>query len=165
MKTEEHKEREALPLRQVTLCFLTKGDEILLAMKKRGFGEGRWNGTGGKPQGEETIEETAVRETNEEIGVKTKDLKQVATLNFYFPHNSNWNQQVIVYLSENWEGEPSETEEMFPQWYKKDNLPFNSMWADDIFWLPLVLEGKKLKAEFIFGEGDIVLDSRIEEIN
>ncbi len=33
---------------QTTLCFLLKGDEILLALKKRRFGTGKWNGVGGK---------------------------------------------------------------------------------------------------------------------
>ena len=40
-------------------------------MKKRGFGANRWNGVGGKMEANDTtIEETAKRETQEEIGVK-----------------------------------------------------------------------------------------------
>jgi hypothetical protein len=31
-----------------TLCFCLKNDLVLLAMKKRGFGTGKWNGYGGK---------------------------------------------------------------------------------------------------------------------
>ena len=31
-----------------TLCLLMRDNEILLAMKKRGFGVGKWNGVGGK---------------------------------------------------------------------------------------------------------------------
>ena len=27
-----------------TLCFCVRGDSVLLAMKKRGFGGGKWNG-------------------------------------------------------------------------------------------------------------------------
>ena len=59
-------------MKQTTLCLLVKGDEILLAMKKRGFGEGRWNGTGGKfdPENDKDIFDTAKRETKEEIGVE-----------------------------------------------------------------------------------------------
>jgi hypothetical protein len=48
-------------MRNATLLFLIKksGDqisEICLAMKKRGFGVGRWNGAGGKVSQGETIE-------------------------------------------------------------------------------------------------------------
>ena len=71
-------------MKQATLLFLLKNNQILLAMKKRGFGQGRWNGAGGKPKDEETIIETAIRETQEEIGVTPKNISQVATLDFYF---------------------------------------------------------------------------------
>ena len=36
------------PLKNVTLLLIRKDDEVLLAMKKRGHGAGKWNGTGGK---------------------------------------------------------------------------------------------------------------------
>jgi hypothetical protein len=32
-------------LRLTTLCYVRREGEILLAMKKRGFGKGKWNGT------------------------------------------------------------------------------------------------------------------------
>ena len=134
-------------------------------MKKRGFGQGRWNGVGGKRHGEENIELTARRETEEEIGITPRDLEKVAVLNFYFPHNSDWNQQVLVYFTENWDGEPTESDEMAPKWYKKSQLPFDSMWPDDIYWLPLVLAGKKIEADFMFGEGDSILEFYIEELS
>lgn len=164
MRIEEYKERELPVLRQATLCFLIKDDEILLAMKKRGFGVGRWNGMGGKAKNGEKIETAAIRETNEEVGVTPKNLKKKAVLKFYFPHRPDWNQEVTVYFSKKWEGELSESGEMLPKWYKKNNLPFDSMWSDDIHWLQPVLEGKKIEAEFLFGEGDVVLDSKIKEV-
>lgn len=39
----------------------TRTREILLGMKKRGFGMGKWNGFGGKIEGDETTEEGARR--------------------------------------------------------------------------------------------------------
>jgi len=151
-------------VKQATLLFLLKDNQILLAMKKRGFGANRWNGVGGKPNENENILDTAVRETQEEIGVIPKNISQVATLDFYFQNKSEWDQQVLVYTAREWEGEPIETEEMNPQWFDIDKIPFDSMWSDDPFWLPLVLSGKKLHAEFTFGESDIILDKKIKEI-
>lgn len=43
---------------------------VLLGMKKRGFGEGKWNGFGGKREGEETMVECAQRELQEESGLQ-----------------------------------------------------------------------------------------------
>lgn len=45
-----------------------KENQILLAMKKRGFGAGKWNGAGGKINAGETIEEATTREVDEELG-------------------------------------------------------------------------------------------------
>ena len=65
-------------MKQATLCFLVRENkgkiyEVCLAMKKRGFGMGRWNGVGGKVENE-SIEEAAAREAKEEINVEVKDI-------------------------------------------------------------------------------------------
>lgn len=44
-----------------TLTFVVDAGKILLGMKKRGFGAGRWNGFGGKVDPGESIEEAAKR--------------------------------------------------------------------------------------------------------
>ena len=155
----------AHPLTQATVLFLIRGDELLLAMKKRGFGAGRWNGVGGKALSGEAIEEAARRETEEEIGVRATSLRRSATLDFYFPHRPEWSQQVHAFLTEKWEGEPGESEEMAPQWFKLTEIPYKKMWSSDSLWLPKVLEGLSITAEFVFGEGDKVLEHEVREAN
>jgi len=141
-------------LKKTSLCLLLRDDQILLAMKKRGFGAGKWNGYGGKPQEGEAIEETAIREMREEIGVgaKLSDLNKVATLRFYFKSTPEWNQEVNIFTILTWEGEPLESEEMKPAWFTRSKIPYESMWPDDKYWLPKVLEGKKLTGDFYFNE-------------
>ena len=51
------------PNKLLTLLFVLKPGQVLLGLKKRGFGEGRWNGFGGKVQPDEAIEEAAIRYT------------------------------------------------------------------------------------------------------
>lgn len=156
-------------MKQVSLCLLTRekdgGKEILLAMKKRGFGVGWWNGTGGKfnpEKGDKNIIDTAIRETEEEVGVKIKDLEKFAILDFYFPYHQDWNQQVHVFLVKDWEGKPLESEEMLPRWFKINAIPFEKMWDDDQYWLPLVLEGKKFMANLVFKKGEKIAEKHFE---
>jgi len=153
-----------------TLLFLIKksGDtisHICLAMKKRSFGKGRWNGVGGKLNEGESIESAVIRETKEEIGVHPKNFKKVAELCFNFPeHKKHFNQTAHVYFCDEWENNPAESEEMNPQWFHVDELPFHSMWPDDIFWLPKVLQGEIIKGNFLFGDSDNVLEHELEDI-
>ena len=138
--------------------------DICLAMKKRGFGAGKWNGVGGKIKPEETIEESARRETKEEIFVSLGNLKKVGELSFSFPHE---NERVImhVYFSEEWEGEPKESEEMKPRWFSVDSLPYEKMWDDDPFWIPKVLQGNLIKAEFEFDKDDLVTKHQVDVVD
>ncbi len=151
-------------LRQATLCFLCRDKEILLAMKKRGFGKGRYNGPGGKPEGLESVEEAIKREVKEEIGVEVGKMEKVAVLDFYFASKPEWNQQVTVFKSIEWQGEPVESEEMAPEWFVNEKIPYEKMWPDDIYWLPKVIEGKKIRASFLFGENDVVLEKEVVEV-
>ncbi len=64
----------------------------------------------------------------------------------------------------NWEGEPVESEEILPQWFNKQDLPLNSMWSDAKYWLPKVLQGMRLNAEFTFGKELTVEEVNIEEV-
>ena len=149
-------------MKQATLCFLIKDSKILLAMKKRGFGVGRWNGSGGKVETGEKIIDAAIRETQEEIGVEIKNPEQAGLFHFKFAHKPEWNQDVTLFIAKDWTGEPQESEEMKPKWFSFDEIPYSQMWPDDIHWMPHILNNKKLEADFLFGEKDKILDYNIK---
>jgi hypothetical protein len=46
---------------------------VLLGLKKRGFGAGKWNGFGGKVEQGESIRTAAIREMKEEAGIESVD--------------------------------------------------------------------------------------------
>lgn len=149
-------------LRQATLVFLVRSNEVLLAMKKRGFGKGKWNGAGGKQMENENIEETAKRELSEEIGVVAKEVERVGELDFYFDNKPEWSQRVIVFIVRNWEGELVESEEMAPKWFKFDEVPYEDMWESDKEWLPQVLKGKRIVGGYLFDETQKLLEKSLE---
>jgi 8-oxo-dGTP diphosphatase/2-hydroxy-dATP diphosphatase len=147
----------------LTLCLVVKDGRVLLGMKKRGFGAGRWNGFGGKVQEGETIADAAIREMKEESGVDVRNLEEVGMLEFVFPDNSQIHE-VHIYTTTQFEGEPAESEEMRPRWFAFGEVPYEDMWPDDQFWLPKVLVGKKIQGRFEFGPDDSIIAQHLEEI-
>lgn len=55
------RENQMLSPKLLTLVLVVQPGKVLLGMKKRGFGVGKWNGFGGKVQPGETIEDAARR--------------------------------------------------------------------------------------------------------
>jgi ADP-ribose pyrophosphatase YjhB (NUDIX family) len=144
-------------MKLVTNCFCLKNNKILLGMKKRGHGVGKWNGYGGKIEDSETIKKGAIREIKEESGLSVQEdaLEQVACLNFYFDNILVF--ECHVFFVHAWSGIPSETEEMRPQWYDTNSLPLSQMWVNDQQWLPLVLSGKKIKGDcYLSADGNVL---------
>lgn len=155
--------KESHPDIRRTLLFLRRDNEILLAMKKRGFGAGLYNGVGGKLEAGETIEQALLRETREEIFVVPMNYRQVAELDFIqdAETDSPWHMYVYAYLCDEWQGEPTESEEMAPEWFSLDEIPYDKMWQDDEFWLPMVLSGDKVTGMFTFDENDKLLSHSV----
>lgn len=147
----------------LTLVIIEENGQVLLGMKKRGFGAGRWNGFGGKIEGEESLIEAAKRETLEEAGVEVTKLIEVGIIDFEFVGNPEI-LEVHIFKALKWQGEPRETEEMKPKWFDIAEIPYEQMWTDDKYWLPLFLEGKRFKAYFLFDENDQVLNYELKEV-
>ena len=153
-------------MKHMTLLFLLREDkkEVLLAMKKRGFGEGKWNGVGGKVEEGETVEQAVIREAQEEIGVGVDEtyLTHRGQIEFVFASPNETHLLVHVFTATQWEGTPSESEEMKPEWYSFDSVPYTDMWVDDPYWLPQMLEGKNINATFNFNtDGSAILSKDI----
>jgi 8-oxo-dGTP diphosphatase len=97
------------------------------------------------------------------VNVRSKDLIEVAVINFYFPDipNETSDQQVHAYIVKRWEGLPTETTEIKPEWFSIDEIPLNKMWDDAKYWIPLILGGKKIKGDFLFDKKFIVVEHKI----
>lgn len=150
--------------KQLTLCLIHSHPRVLLGMKKRGFGEGRFNGFGGKVDAGETIEDAARREVLEECGLSVRNLEKRGILEFSFEKNPEEILEVHIFHTEHFEGEPQETDEMLPEWFTVASIPYTEMWPDDIHWMPMFFAGKHFKGSFHFGENDVILKNSLEEI-
>jgi len=146
----------------LTLAIVHQGDKVLLGMRKRGFGAGRFNGFGGKIEDEESIEAAARRELFEEAGITADNLNKIGIIDFEFKEKEDI-LEVHLFKIKKFSGEIIESEEMRPEWFSVDSIPFSSMWSDDIHWFNLFLNDVKFKAKFLFDQNDMVIKYDIIE--
>jgi len=141
-------------MKVATICFPIQGDTIFLANKKRSFGAGHLNGWGGKVDGDESIAATASRELFEESTIETDpaDMELVAIIDFF--EETNHIFECHVFFVRQWQGTLQETEEMgIPEQFPLDSVPYERMWKSDHLWMPLICEGKKIRAKAIYKKG------------
>lgn len=154
--------------KKVTTLCIVKGDgRILLGMKKRGFGEGRWNGFGGKLHENETIEQCAIREVKEEAGIDVVEMKKHGVILFKFEDNGlegNPDMEVNIFSISKYKGEITESDEMRPRWFLHEEIPYDSMWPDDEYWLSMLLEGKNFVGEFNFSDTKTIKSHVLTEV-
>ncbi|MDR6508666.1 8-oxo-dGTP diphosphatase [Arthrobacter oryzae] len=142
----------------VTLCFLLRdaeaGLEVLLGLKKTGFGTGKIVGLGGHVEPGESDAEAVCREVLEEAGVlvREEDLRRAGVVEFVFPSRPEWNMHTRLFTTRRWEGEPTESAEIAPEWFRADALPADRMWQDADHWLPVVLAGTEIDIVIVLND-------------
>lgn len=151
---------------RVTIAFVLKEGKVLLGMKKRGFGEGKWNGSGGKAQEGEKTETVMKREMKEEFNITPTKFEKVAEITFVepsIPGEGTW--MAHVFLISKWTGEITESEEMKPRWFSLNQVPYPKMWASDALWLPRILKGEKIKAKFTYNNNKKIKRQKITSVS
>jgi 8-oxo-dGTP diphosphatase len=140
------------------LCLIRRhtadGPEVLLGLKKTGFGAGKWVGLGGHIEAGEKPDAAAVREVQEEssLVVSADTLQHMASITFRFPVRPSWDQTAQVFVTWEFEGQPTDSDEVSPQWFAEEEVPFGLMWDDAKYWLPAVLSGQHVDVTVTFAD-------------
>jgi len=152
-------------VRYDTLCHIISDQRLLLLKKSVGlFGGGKWNGLGGKVRVGESPEQACVREVYEESGLRIKGLKYHGVLKFWF---GDTGEPIVVYVfsTKSFRGQLKESSEGILSWIDFEKVPYEEMWEDDRYWLPLLMEGKNFRGEFYFNqEGTKLLNHKLEAL-
>jgi len=142
------------PVDTAVLTFIRCDGKLLLILKKRGLGKGKFNAPGGRLEAGETPEQAAVRETQEEVGLTPQHLRPAGRLDFAF--TDGYSLRCHVFTADAYDGTLAETDEADPFWCSETDIPYGRMWTDDCIWIPLMLEGRRFEARFVF-DGDLML--------
>lgn len=135
---------------EATLCEVIDGENLLLKRASRGISKGKWNGLGGKIEENETIEESLVREVFEESGLRIKDPLKHGEVTFFKGGSPFF--KVHIFSTKKFEGSLRQSDEGEVKWFNTNEIPYEEMWPDDKFWLPILLDGKKFEGAFYFDE-------------
>jgi 8-oxo-dGTP diphosphatase len=148
---------------EATLCAVIRDGRILLQRKAAGrFGEGKWNGAGGKLEPGEDPTDGVIREVLEETGLRIREPRLHGLLDHYFGDRSTPAWSVHIFSATEFDGDLVGGEEGELRWFPVEEIPYGEMWEDDLHWLPLLLEGRNFDGAFYFNEdASRLLDFRL----
>ena len=156
--------RDWEPGEQATLVYLVRGDSVLLMRKLRGHGAGKVNAPGGRVEAGESVEACAMREVAEEVGIRVKALELRALLRYDDPAEG-FAMAGFAFVSSDFEDTPARTAEADPFWCRIDEIPYDEMWENDRIWLPRVLRGERIRADFRFCRDRLVAHTVVADAN
>lgn len=138
-----------LEMKIMTEALIVSGNKVLLGQrKKNGFGHGKWLGFGGKLENSETIDQAMTREFFEETSIKVLEFAKRGILTFHYINDPD--MEVHYYEVLKYKGEPQESNEMAVRWFNIESIPYDQMFPNDQYWLPMFLKKKFFKGEFYF---------------
>ena len=152
------------PLERATLVYLVRGESVLLIRKLRGHGAGKVNAPGGRVEAGESVEACAIREVAEEVGMRVNALALRALLRYHDPAQG-FAMAGFAFVSSDFQGTPSRTGEADPFWCPIDAIPYDEMWENDRIWLPRVLQGERIRADFRFCRDRLVAHAVVSDTN
>lgn len=103
-----------------TICFIRKGNKILLLNRNKKPNMGMWNGVGGKIEDNETPYEGIIRETLEETGIDLQSVTYKGNIGFKDKDEPRASEGMYVFLADLPEGvqmdTPLSTDEGILEW-------------------------------------------------
>lgn len=107
------------PVSPAIMILITHGSKLLLA-RKAAFPAGRYSALAGFVEPGETLEETVIRETREEVGVEVKNIRYFGSQPWPFPHSL-----MVAFTAEYAGGEvrPDGVEIEEARWFEPEELP------------------------------------------
>ncbi|RNA70176.1 NUDIX hydrolase [Alteribacter keqinensis] len=145
-----------------TICFIKRGNEILLLNREKGSWMGRWNGVGGKIEPGETPLQGVLREVKEETGLVLTDIDHKGNVTWVIDGADYGG--MYVYIAEIPEQTsyptPVKREEGILDWKTREWLidKENTGLADFMYFLPQMLDGENKHTYRYYYEGDLLVN-------
>jgi 8-oxo-dGTP pyrophosphatase MutT (NUDIX family) len=142
--------------------------QVLLAEKQKKIGASKLNGIGGKMEpGDRTYEQTMIREAREEAVITPKVYQKMGEVLFHNP-SDNPNMRVHMFVTTDWEGEPTSTEELKNfTWFDtplSEEFMKTRLMAGDRKFINQILSGIPMTGVLVFNE-DWTVNEKLTDIH
>jgi 8-oxo-dGTP diphosphatase len=141
-----------------TLCYLKKSKKTLMLLrnkKENDMHEGKYNGLGGKMEPGETPKECAIREVEEESGLRMQDPRLRGVITFpEFSKGRTWH--VFIFTCSNFKGKQIESKEGDLVWVEDSDLLSLNLWEGDKVFIPWLEDDRFFLAKFIYKDGKYI---------
>ena len=129
-------------MRNTTLCYIRRGDEVLLlhrVRKEHDENRDKWIGIGGKFEPGESPEDCLLREVREETGLTLEAWRYRGLVTFV---SDEWGTEYMhLFTADAWEGAlRRDCDEGVLEWIDRDRLPSLPIWEGDKIFLRLLDE-------------------------
>lgn len=146
-----------------TICFIKRGNEILLLNREHSSWMGMWNGVGGKLEENEDPRTCILREIKEETGITVTEVEYKGNVKWKAADNSyeGGMYAYVANLAESYEYDtPLKMDEGILDWKKTDWIlhPENTGVANLKYFLPLMLHDDRTYNHCFIYDGDEVKD-------
>jgi 8-oxo-dGTP diphosphatase len=152
-------------MKSTTLCYITRGDEVLMLHRTKKEGDmnrDKWLGIGGKLEENESPDDCLLREALEETGLTLTHWKCRGIVTFLSDRYEG--EYMYLFTADGFEGSLKECDEGDLQWITREKLNALPKWEGDqifldllwqdapFFLLTLSYEGDKLKEAVLNGQ-------------
>lgn len=122
-----------------TLCYITRGDQVLMlhrTKKEKDINKDKWIGIGGKFEGEESPDECLLREAKEETGLTLTAWKCRGVVTFL--NDCYEGEFMYLFTADGFEGQLKQCDEGDLQWVDRTFLDQLPQWEGDKIFLDLL---------------------------
>lgn len=140
--------------KELAICHVIKNGTLLLIKAEEGINKGKWNAPSGELVNGEKPEKAAMRQAFQQTGLYVSKVMHHGTIRLFLNGKVEYDYKMQVYSTKIFSGDLKPNIKGEARWFNTGELPFYEMWADDKYWVNLVLEGKKFDADFFLDENN-----------
>ncbi len=146
---------------ETTLCYITRGDEVLMlhrVKKAQDVNAGKWIGVGGKMLPGETPLSCVLRETREETGLTLLAPAYRGIVDF---ESEGWQERMHLFTADAFTGSLTDCDEGVLAFVPRRDVPALPLWEGDRVFLRLLEAGEPFFRLRLTYEGERLAEARL----